>query len=125
MVLIKGKTSRIIVRPDAESYDFTQSAFTKDYEYHDLDLSQKMPSGTILVLIWGAFKSSTANAEFSIAPEGYSGTYKKSIRFISVADIAVNIDCLMPVFSGRKIQYRCSAVTYTYINLNIVGAIVI
>jgi homoserine acetyltransferase len=120
-MLIKSQGMKFFAKPDQQSYDFTLSDFTRDYQYHDLDLSGIIPAGTKAVLLWGAFKSDTADCEGSFAQSGHTGEYLKSIRFEPVANIGCNIDCLMPVNTDRKIRYRFSNVNYLYINLNIVA----
>ena len=111
----------MFAKPDQQTYDFELEDFTRDYQYHDLDLSGIIPAGTKAVLLWGAFKSDTADCEGSLAQSGHTGAYLKSIRFEPVAGIGCNIDCLMPIHPDRKIRYRFSNVNYNYINLNIVA----
>lgn len=120
-MLIKANGLQIMKKPDQQSYDFILSDFTRDYQYHDLDLSGIIPAGTKLVLLWGAFKSDTPDCEGNFAQSGHTGEYLKSLYFEPVANIGCTMDCLIPVDSDRKIQYRFSNVTYLYINLSVVA----
>jgi len=121
-MLIKTQGIHFLAKADQQSYDFTLTDFTRDDSYHDLDLSSLIPAGTKAVLLWGAYKSDTADCECSLAQYGHTGTYLKSITHQHVVNTGTNIDCLIPVDSNRKIQYRfSSAPTYVYINLNIVA----
>jgi len=56
-MLIKTQGMKFFAKPDQQSYDFELEDFTRDYQYHDLDLSGIIPAGTKAVLLWGAFKS--------------------------------------------------------------------
>lgn len=121
-MLIKSTGQLFMKKPDQQSYDFTLSDFTIDDNYHDLDLSTLIPAGAKVVLLWGAYKTNTADSEARLAQYGHTGLYLKTLRHQHVVNVGQDIDCLMPVDSNRKIQYAfASGPTYVYINLQVVA----
>jgi len=121
-MLIKAQGIHFLAKAEQQSYDFTLNDFTRDDQYHDLDLSSLIPAGTKAVLLWGAYKSDTADCECRLVQYGHTGTYRKVLRHQHVVNIGQDIDCLMPVDSNRKIKYAFSSVpTYVYINLSVVA----
>ena len=121
--IINGQPAvlRFEAKPDQQSYDFTQGDFTKDYQYHDLDLSAKIPVGTVAVLLWCAIKSSTEIGEVSFTISGYTGEYLKSLNFSQVVGNGFGFPVLIPMKTDRKIRYRISNTGWTYINVNVVA----
>ena len=111
---------KLFTKADQESYDFLKTDLTTDYQYHDLDLSNIIPPGTIAVQIWGAFKSDTVQSEISLATKGYSGNYLKALFFQPIVNEGFGFSTILPVSKDRKIKYRISDVNWVYINLQIV-----
>ncbi|MFB0556084.1 MAG: hypothetical protein ACETWQ_22505 [Phycisphaerae bacterium] len=126
MEIVNGQPAvlRFEAKPDQQSYDFTQTDFTKDYNYHDLDLSTKIPVGTVSVTLWCAIKSSAEIGEVSFAASGYTGEYLKSLNFVQVAGVGKGFCIDIPVKTDRKIRYRISNIVWVYINVNIVAWLV-
>ena len=120
-MLIKPHGTQFLKKPDQQTYDFTLTDFTRDYQYHDLDLSAKVPAGAKAVMLWGAYKSDTPDCEANFAQNVHTGEYLKDIFFQHVANIGTTLDSTIPLDGDRIIQYRFSNVTYQYINISVVG----
>ena len=116
-----SKALRYVDRGDISAYDYQVSSFTKDGNWHDLDLSAKIPIGTKLVVlvVWLQADSTTLTAAFR--KNGNTQDYNVSALAPPFDD---RLDCNTIVVEpdeNRVIEYRFTSGNWIGINIFVKG----
>lgn len=108
-------------RGDPAANDYTQTDFTRDNAYHDLDLSAIVGANACLVLISVHIKASTTNEEMKVGTSGNSNDYNTAWRKTISANVDYRYDIWVWTDAAGKIQYKFTTGTYVTINFNVRG----
>ena len=108
-------------RGDPSGYDFASGSFTKDGEWHDLDLSSIVPAGERLVYIRVNFYDNLVNSYAWFKPKANSNTINSSARRIQAANLAQDMMFFIVCDANGIIQYNFTNTTYNFINFTVLG----
>lgn len=108
-------------RGDPAAYDFTTNDFTKDSAYHDLDLSSIVGANACTVLLNVMMRLGTTNEEIMLRTKGNSNDYNVAQRKGIAANTDYRYGMWVKTDANGVIQYRCTAGTYSTLNLTIRG----
>ncbi len=118
---MKGEISMYVDRGDPASFDFTETDFTDDGAWHDLDLSAIIPATARALLI--EFDINTVNREKHIRIRKYGNTnainHQDIETFIAGAHQSGSV--IVAVDSNRIIEYNIDAATWTELDMTIRG----
>ena len=109
-----------IDRGDPSSYDFNETDFTTDLQWHDLDLSSIVPEGAKLVHIRVRLACFDL-AGLQFRKKGNNNGINTAIMKLQVANIFYYEDLFVACDSDRKIQYLASNVTWDNLDVTIRG----
>ncbi len=119
---IRGVNSDMFYnRGDPSAYDFTVTSFTTDGTWRDLDLSAIVPTGAKAVLLLVSVKDDIVNAAIGFRRNGNSNTIAASTILVQVANYINTQDIIVACDANRIIEYQASAVTFTNINVAVLG----
>ncbi len=110
-----------IDRGDPAAWDWTVINFTRDFNWHDLDLSGIVPAGAKSVLFLGELKDDLVGKVFYLRKKGNVNTRNKCVVITQVSGIGNTHDLVCPCDSNRKVQYASNAVDNTVLNLIVKG----
>jgi len=109
-------------RGSAATVDFTTSDFTKDGNYHDLDLSALVPVGATF-----AYLSVTAQPDAGgaviIQAKGYAGHYN-AIRLNGQSGQTDNAIGFVKLDENRLIEYYVGPIAWSVIDVTVCGWII-
>lgn len=108
-------------RGDPEEDDFTGSDFTKDSDWHELDLSSIVPSGVKLVLLRVFVVNSAAQKVCMFKKNGNYEDYNVAGFTTQVAGIGIGGDVWVVPDSNRKIAYWFQTGTWSVANVTVAG----
>ncbi len=108
-------------RGDAATFDFTAADLTIDDDWHDLDLSTVIPSGSTAVHLRHFVQSNNISARIRFRKKGHTG-------FANIADSQIQAstrpfpdDKIIGLDEDRFIQYRVFNTMYTNIFITVAG----
>ena len=118
---IKEISDQFVDRGDASAYDFTTTDFTTDGNWHDLDLSPFVPSGSSLVLFSTAIKDDIVGTYISFREKGNVNTFNSSLAIILIANMFFTHYHTVSLDINSTIQYSAANTTFTDLYLSIRG----
>lgn len=121
MFSVKGGGIAFVDRGDIAAYDFVSANFTKDTQWHDLDLSAIVGAKAVWVLIHVAMTHSTTNEEIRLKTKGNSNDYNMAHRKNKEANYAYYHGLWVQTDAAGKIEYKITAGTYSVLNFTIRG----
>lgn len=104
----------------AVAWDFTQASFTRDGNWHDLDLSNIIPEGVYAVMLSHASKSGVANKYLIFAHPDYQNNFTAAVIYFPAANGYIGGTLIVGVKDG-KISYKASDANVNDINLSVTG----
>ena len=108
-------------RGDPAAYDFQIGDLTTDGNWHDLDLSAFVPSGTKAVLLRINLQDDAASSRFRIRKNGNTLAYNSNDFYTQVANVFFGAVAFVPCDQNRIIEYNADNLTWTAINIVILG----
>lgn len=121
MFSVKNSGMSFVDRGDIAAYDFTQTSFTRDGQWHDLDLSSIVGAKAVWVLILVAMTHSTTNEELRLKTKGNVNDYNVVHRKNNLANLAYYHGVWVQTDAAGKIEYKLTSGTYSVINFTIRG----
>jgi len=121
MFFTKGVGLIYVDRGDLDDYDFSTGDLIKDANWHDLDLSSKIPIGTKLVVMLVELRASTGNKLLYLRQKGNSYDVNNSILVNQVTNTPMCGDMFVVPDVNRVIEYWISTATWTFIHLTVRG----
>lgn len=108
-------------RGDPSVADFTQATLTADGNWHDLDLSNIIPSRAKSVLLVCTIMDETANNTLYLRKKGNVNILNIINFTTQVANVFFRGDGIVACDKDRKIQYWLTAVPWTEIKITVKG----
>lgn len=108
-------------RGDPDAVDFTESDFTKDSTWRDLDISGIVGAAQRLVLIQCNVQVNGVAKGFNLREKGNSLAYNIGGWISPVANVLFTYDRWVLTDASGVIQYYAETATWTYISLIIRG----
>jgi hypothetical protein len=108
-------------RGDPAGWDYVVGDFTTDNTWRDWDLSGIVPTGATTVWLKISLEDNAAGSYFDIREKGKSNAYAIPRNFTQVANVRIDQLNIVTCNADRVIQYRASNVTFTTINVVILG----
>lgn len=108
-------------RGDVDEHDFSIANFTRDGDWHELDLSGIVGAGVKLLLIKAWVATSTVRGEFSLRTHGHTNSVNKSSLYTQAPGWPYMTDMWVLTDAYGKIDYWAEAETWGYIYLLIRG----
>lgn len=103
-------------------YDYSSASFTKDGNWHNLDVSAIVPSSAKLVVMRCRLNSTGAGKLMQIASDGYVGGVNSWIAGTQVTGINIyQTSSPIPMIGTGIIQYNITAATWSLCDLVILG----
>lgn len=108
-------------RGDIDDYDYTLANFTRDADWHDLDLSSIVPEGVRMIRVVAQIKRDNPGAYFRIREKGFVNTInvydlcpqEPATDNLNVFDIRCD--------TNRVIQYYATTAGWVGIWLTVIG----
>lgn len=112
---------KFIDRGDPDSPDWETGAFTTDNTWRDLDCSSIVPANAKAIVFAGYITDDAVNSQFMMRKKGCTNLY--TIRYVvsQVINKTMAFSWLMACDNNRVVQYKATAVTFSYIQLNVIG----
>lgn len=101
-----------IDRGDTADDDFTVGDFTKDGNWHELDLSGIVPAGAKSVLFKFFYMSTGASNICIFRTLGNTNDSNVSVAATQVANVLHSLDIVIPLDADRKIEYQFQSGTW-------------
>lgn len=109
-------------RGDLPSYDFSKTDFTKDGEWHVLNLSDKVPEGTTLIHLGVAAVIAYNNSYIQFRKNGNVNNINKNVIVIRLGNKEYYEDRWVACDEGRKIEYWMSNRTWVQLDVFVRGS---
>lgn len=107
-----------VARGNVSAYDFTETDFTGDSTWRDLDFSSVVPAGTKWIRIILYVKGNTLGSYFQLRESSVSEDYNRKNVQIRVPAITEDREFTFRLSADYKIQYkRQAAVVFPSINM--------
>lgn len=116
-----GKGKCFVDRGDPSSTDFSVNDWTKDGDWHELDLSGIVPENATAVLFYLGIRCSTAGKRVYFRKAGNSNEFNYCGARSQVANVAFQGDYICPLSTDRKIEYFIDADTWSAITFTVKG----
>lgn len=112
---------RYVDRGDVGSYDYSTDDFTKDNNWHDLDISSKIPAGTkaIVCIVWAQSYNPTNVVYF--AKKGDTNYFNISTIITQQGGIGCPQDIIIMPDTDGWIKYRATGTQWQILTLVIKG----
>jgi hypothetical protein len=114
-------TATLVDRGDPAANDFDVNDFTTDATWRDWDLSGICPAGATWVLFRVSLVDEAAGSLFMCREKGNSNALNINIVRVQVNGIGADANFMVRLDSNREIQYYGSNVTFTAINVTVIG----
>ena len=111
----------IVDRGDPSAADYTLGDFTTDFTWNDLDLSGIVPAGATFVVISGNINDNAVGSSLQFRKNGNSNNFNSGSVRTQVASATIDFRLIIACDSNRVIEYRASNLTFTTINVTVVG----
>jgi hypothetical protein len=108
-------------RGDPGAYDKTVGDFTKDYAWHDWDLSGIVPAGAKAVVIDMVVLVSSGTGWVDLRRDGNANAYNISRLCAPAINYYAAGDMVVALSDDRKIEYRINTATWTELNAVVKG----
>lgn len=108
-------------RGDPSSWDFETSDFITDGNWHELDLSNIVPEGTKAVCFLTYIIDDIVASHISFRKKGNTNTVNKFVSRTQLANVLMDGNGIVFCDTDRKIEYRTSNTTFSWITLTIRG----
>lgn len=105
-------------------YHFKLADFTRDGNWHELDLSSIVPTGTKVVLLYISVGDNVAGSYLYLRKKGQTNIYNLSQYVTQVADKAYGHFDLLFCSSDYKLEYLAGNGDFTAINMVVKGWVV-
>ncbi len=106
---------------DPSGAHYMTGTFTTDGNWHDLDLSSKVPAGATVVHLLLNMRDNLANVAAEFRKNGNSNAQNIFWQRTQVANISIINDFFLACDANRVIEYRFSNTTWSYIQLQVRG----
>lgn len=110
-----------VSRGDPAAVDKATGDFTKDGDFHDLDLSAIVPAGATAIQVRVSSKVTTTGKAFVLRKKGLVN----AIAMSSLWSVVINLEQSMTLFvacdANRVIEYRADGGTWTILDMVVVG----
>ena len=120
-IYLELRIPRFYDRGDPSSIDFTLSDFTTDEAWHDLDLSNIVPSGAKAVLLSLLIQDDKTLSWVMFRKNGNINEYNVSTRRTQIIDVFVDADIIVSCDVNRVIEYKTENTTFTRLELKVRG----
>ncbi len=118
---MKGEISMFVYRGDPAAFDFSESNFTDDGTWRELDISAIIPVSAKAILVEIDFQSVNANKEIAFRKYGQTNEVNHVDAETLVGNQHQSYSCIIPVDSNRIIEYMIDNATWTALNLVVCG----
>jgi len=113
-----GIPPTFIDRGDPAAWDYAAGDFTKDGNWHELDVSAIVPAGATAVLLKYEFQGVAVDTTFEFRKDGNANAYNTAKIRAVIAGVVHYCDCVCPISTDRKLEYRQTG--NPIININVV-----
>jgi len=125
MMFLRGRGMNYVEREDRSGYDFTISNFTRDGNWHTLDLSAIVPANVKAVFIKAQALTTSTNKALGFRKYGYTGAYTNNVLNIITSNQHTYLNFgFVPVDSSGRIEYYMQTADVTGCNVIILGWLV-
>jgi len=121
MFAIVSRGHKYVVKAETAGWDFDKTDLTTDNTLRELDLSAFIPVNAVLVHCWINYKSTTANTLLRFDRKDPLNDNLRCLMYNAAANSYQANECFLPVDADRRISYKIDDVTWTVINIKIVG----
>lgn len=121
MFFMQSAGHKFYNRGDPTGYDFDIADFTKDGEWHDLDLSNIIPPNAVAAFIKVYTQAPSAGRWMYLKRKGDAYDYNSFAQFTQAANISIMSEGFVFLNAERIIQYKIPNVTWTAIYLVVRG----
>lgn len=108
-------------RGNVASWDYQTASFTRDGNWHSLDISAKVPSGTKAVLCRFYARANTVDHAAGLGEVGLVNPYASAGVSFSVVNRWIESSVFCPVTDDGRIGYYASGAAVIDIYLAIIG----
>jgi len=112
---------KYVDRGDPDGFDWTQTSFTQDSTWRDLDLSSIVDEGTVLVLFRCLVRHSNVSKTFGLRKNGNSNDYSRVRPITQVANTPIEYNLIIECDGDRKVEYNAEANSWSNIDLVVMG----
>ena len=112
---------RFVDRVEEGGYDKLVADFTKDDNWHELDLSGIIPKNATWIFFTIIIGSADDTAEVYFREVGGTAGNYRGRQYVQVANKPIVLTSYIPITNAGKIEYRVSNVTWTYLHLTVRG----
>ena len=109
------------VSRDVDAYDWSDTDFTTDATWYDLDCSSIVAAGTELIHIRAYITDGAAASWFNFRKNGNSNAHVVYGGRTQVADVGLEISCVVPCDDDYVIEYRGADLAFTHIYVLVAG----
>lgn len=95
-------------REDVAAYDKELADFTRDYAWHDWDLSSIVPDGAKAIALLVLMSGTAGNLIFQVRPNGYTNAHTAPELRSQVSGVYVGGTLVVACDAARVIEYRAS-----------------
>lgn len=117
----KALNQGFVDRGDPSGWDYQVSDLTTDNTWRDLDLSLIVPEGAKAVLLSVAIKDAVADSWVSFRKNGNTNNYNLNAFRTQVANIQIRQTLIVACDTDRKIEYKGKNLTFTTLNILVIG----
>jgi hypothetical protein len=115
-------TGQFVDRGDPASNDFDVGDFTTDAAFHDLDLSNIVPSNAVAVVLKIVISSSdTAGASVLVRKNGNANTPVGASARTQVIGVPMDQNVIVACDTSQVVEYRAADVTWTLLRITVQG----
>ena len=104
-------------RGDPSAWDWTHATLTTDGNWHDLDCSAIVPTGTKVIYFRMYLQDDVAGSYLFLRKKGNSGTYNAAGLRVPAANADIEGNSWVSCNSSRMVQYMASNVAFTVVGL--------
>jgi len=108
-------------RGDFGAYDFDNTDFTADSQWHDLDLSAIIPANAVVVFFSVYMKNPSQQASIIFRKKGYVNELNIARQYTPDVDESIVGNFFVPVGSDGIIEYKTTNINWAFLHLAIRG----
>lgn len=108
-------------RSDIASHDWTEVTLTADGTWRDLDCTSIVGSNAKAIAFVARIEYTSAGFSFGLRTNGYTNGINQFSQLVQVANIGNYMYWVVACDSGEVVEYRLSNVTWTSVDLSVVG----
>jgi hypothetical protein len=109
---------KLYKRGQLSDWDFAVGDLTTDGNWHELDWTGKVPSGTVAVYISGMLSDDVANTYIFFGENGYTPIYNIKRQYVPAANQPIGLGFWVGLDANLKCKYKTTNTTISVCNFN-------